>query len=52
MDEVQYAARTQEIADFIISEAQLAMREVQEMFNFRCQLDTEGKSGSTWMDCH
>lgn len=51
-DEVQYAARTQEIADFIISEAQLAMREVQEMFNFRCQLDTEGKSGSTWMDCH
>lgn len=51
-DEVQWAARTKEIAEIIVKEAQLAMRDVGEFYNFRCQLDTEGKIGKTWMDCH
>jgi len=28
------------------------MRNVQQLFNFRCQLDTEAKAGGTWRDCH
>lgn len=51
-DEIQWAARTKEIAEIIVRESQLAMRDVQEFYNFRCQLDTEGKIGKTWMDCH
>lgn len=52
MDEIQWAARTKEIAEIIVRESQQAMRDVQEFYNFRCQLDTEGKIGKTWMDCH
>ena len=51
-DEVQVAARTPEIAELVVQTAQQAMRNVQLIFNFRCQLDTEGKVGGTWRDCH
>lgn len=51
-DEQQVACRTEEIADIVIEEAQQAMRDTQEHFNFRVQLDTEGKKGKNWYDCH
>ncbi|CAH7774591.1 Phage DNA-directed DNA polymerase (EC [Escherichia phage vB_Eco_Titus] len=51
-DEVQIAARTEEIAHDIINMCQEAMRFVGESWNFRCPLDTEGKIGRHWADCH
>lgn len=51
-DECQLACRTQEIADDVIKTAQDAMRKVQGIFKFKCQLDTDGKSGRSWADCH
>lgn len=52
MDEMQIACRTEEIAKIVCEEAQKAMRDTQEFFNFRIQLDTEGKIGRNWFDCH
>lgn len=49
---MQVACRTQEIAQVVVDEAQLAVRDVQEEFNFRIQLDTEGKIGRNWAECH
>lgn len=51
-DETQTACRTQEIAEIVIREAQQAVRDVQEEFKFRVQLDTEGKIGKNWAECH
>ena len=51
-DEIQVACRTQEIAEIVIEEAQGAMRDAQSFFGFRMQLDTEGKIGRNWSDCH
>ena len=51
-DEIQVACRTTEIADIVVAKAQEAMRLVGEAFEFRCQLDTEGKIGGNWNDCH
>lgn len=51
-DETQYACRTPEIAQIVVDTAQAAMRETQEYFGFRMQLDTEGKIGQNWADCH
>lgn len=51
-DEIQVACRTKEIADIVCQEAQAAMRDAQEFFGFRMQLDTEGIVGKNWMDCH
>lgn len=51
-DEVQIAARTPEIAQIVQAAGQQAMRNVQGLFAFRCQLDTEAKVGGTWKDCH
>lgn len=51
-DEVQIAARTQEIADDVVKTCQEAMRYVGDFFKFRCLLDTEGKTGGNWYDCH
>ncbi|NMZ63410.1 DNA polymerase [Pseudomonas oryzihabitans] len=51
-DEVQIAARTKEIAELVAEMGQKAMRNVQHLFAFRCQLDTEAKHGGTWKDCH
>jgi hypothetical protein len=51
-DEIQVACRTKEIAEIVVSEAQAAMRDAQEFFGFRMQLDTEGIIGKNWCDCH
>ena len=51
-DEIQVACRTKELAEEVIEVAQIAMRRTQEHYNVRCQLDTEGKIGATWLDCH
>ena len=51
-DEFQMACKSEEIAKIVIEEAQQAMRDTQEFFNFRCQLDTEGKIGKNWKECH
>ena len=51
-DEMQIACRTKEIAEIVCEEAQKAMRDTQAFFNFRIQLDTEGKIGRNWFDCH
>lgn len=51
-DEVQIACRTKEIAEDCVRIAQESMRQVQEFFKFRIQLDTEGKIGRNWHDTH
>lgn len=51
-DEGQYACRTKEIAEDCVRIAQESMRQVQHEFNFRAQLDTEGKIGGNWYECH
>lgn len=51
-DEVQMACRTKEIAETVVKVAQESMRQTQEYFRFRVQLDTEGKIGKNWSDCH
>lgn len=51
-DEIQVACRTKEIAEDVIKIAQDSMRETQEFFKFNCQLDTEGKIGNDWYECH
>lgn len=51
-DEIQVACKTEGIAEIVVREAQQAMRDTQEFFHFRVQLDTEGKIGKNWADCH
>ena len=51
-DEIQVACRTKEIAEDVVKIAQDSMRETQKILNFRVQLDTEGKIGKNWKDCH
>lgn len=51
-DEMQIACRTKEIAEIVVEEAQNSMREAQQYYGFRVQLDTEGKIGKNWSDCH
>lgn len=51
-DEAQLACRTQEIADHAMVIAQEAMRKVGAHWDFRCPLDTEGKTGPNWSACH
>lgn len=51
-DEAQIACRTKEIAELVVSEAEHAMRDTQAFFHIRCQLDTDGKVGRNWADCH
>lgn len=51
-DEVQVACRTKEIAEIVVATAQESMREAQAYYGFRVQLDTEGKIGKNWSDCH
>ena len=51
-DEIQVACRTKDIAEIVVREAQEAMRDTQKFFKFRVQLDTEGKIGRNWCDCH
>lgn len=51
-DEGQVACRNGEVAEVAVRVAQTSMREAQEFFGFRVQLDTEGKIGQNWADCH
>ena len=51
-DEMQVACRTTEIAEEFLVCAQEAMREVGDIFKIRIQLDTDGKIGKNWADCH
>ena len=51
-DEIQVACRTLKIAEDCVRIAQESMRQTQQFFNFKCQLDTEGKIGNNWADCH
>lgn len=52
MDEIQVAAHSRAVAEDIIRIAQDSMREAQEFFNFKCQLDTDGKIGANWCETH
>jgi DNA polymerase-1 len=51
-DELQFAARTQEIADVIRDVSKLAIQRVTEYYQFRCPLDVDTKVGRSWKDCH
>lgn len=51
-DEGQLSCRTLQIAEEAVRIAQESMRQTQEYYGIRCQLDTEGKIGRNWYDCH
>lgn len=51
-DEIAVACRTKEIAELVCNVAQTSMREAQEYYGFRVQLDTEGKIGQNWSETH
>ena len=51
-DEMQFGAKNREVAELILKVAQEAMRMTQEYFNVQCQLDTDGKIGANWKECH
>lgn len=51
-DEIQVAARTPEIAQIIVEEAEQAMKDTQAFFRFRVALTTEGKVGANWAETH
>lgn len=51
-DEIGVACRTKETAEDCCRIAQESMRQTQAFFNFKCQLDTEGKIGHSWADTH
>ncbi|WP_421276137.1 DNA polymerase [Aeromonas veronii] len=51
-DEIQVACRNQEIADLMGSISEEAMKSVSLLFNFKCQLGTDYKTGKSWKDTH
>ena len=51
-DEVQMACRTLEIAEDVLKISQEAMRATQKHFNFKVQLDVDGKIGRNWAETH
>lgn len=51
-DEQQIACRTAEIAQHCGEISQQAMRNVQQIYNFRVQLDTDFGTGASWKDTH
>lgn len=51
-DEAQIACKTEPIANLVVQEAQKAMEDTKEFFNFRVPLGTQGKIGKNWADCH
>ena len=51
-DEISVACRTHEIAELVVKVAQESMREAQRYYDFRVQLDTEGKIGKNWAEVH
>jgi len=52
MDEMQFGTKNKEVAELILVVAQQAMRLTQQYFNIQCQLDTDGKIGANWKECH
>lgn len=51
-DELQFAARTPEIAEIIGKTAKQAIQDIGAVFAFRCPLDGEYKVGKSWKDTH
>jgi DNA polymerase I len=51
-DELQFAARNQEVADYIGNLAKTLAQDIGDLFDFQCPLDGEFKKGSTWADTH
>jgi DNA polymerase-1 len=51
-DELQFAARTQEIAEIIGKVAKGEAQAIGDVFDFRCPLDGEFKIGKTWAETH
>ncbi|NBK20422.1 MAG: DNA polymerase [Spirochaetia bacterium] len=51
-DEQQFAARTQAIAEELVEVCQTAMRNIGAFYEWRMPLDTEGKIGKNWYECH
>lgn len=51
-DEQQNIARTEAIAQRLIAASKRAMKEVERIFNFKCPLDDDSKTGLTWADTH
>ena len=50
-DEVQLSVKPDQ-ADMAASICKFAMKDVEHLVKFRCALDSEAKTGSTWADCH
>jgi len=51
-DEVQIAARNEDIAEFIAATAKDAVRKAGEHFQFRCALAGDAKIGTNWSQTH
>lgn len=51
-DELQFAARTEELAHRIGAIAKQAAQDIGDLFDFLCPLDGEFKVGKTWADTH
>lgn len=51
-DELQFAAKTPEIAEIIGKTAKQSIKEIGDVFDFRCPLDGEYKVGKSWKDTH
>jgi DNA polymerase I-like protein with 3'-5' exonuclease and polymerase domains len=47
--QISVAPNQAEQATFLIT---AAMKDVQHHFKFRCELDSEAKTGNSWADCH
>lgn len=51
-DEIQVSCRNKEVAQVVIDTAQEAMRQTGSDLGVRITLDTDGKIGMNWRDCH
>lgn len=51
-DELQFIARTPEIAKVIEEASAAGMKFAGEFFKFRCPLETDSKVGDSWLECH
>lgn len=50
-DEVQLAVRPEQ-AEQALFLTVAAMKDIQPLLNFRCDLDAEGRIGANWAECH
>lgn len=51
-DELQVACVNTKVAEDFLAASKKAIITIGERFNFRCPLDTDGKIGDTWKECH